>query len=308
MAIIDQTHIDLIKLLEVDFGPLPEVADRLLQRKHRRWAESGRSASVPQPTQKWSATCQFEKDQIEKSLILSWLQYRARLIPMRYREVKLSERAKQDIIRFPVIYEIIDQVCHFGDSSPFLSRAIFDRRKSDQSNDPLFSGFQLSHFHLSNLFVTSSMAKGTRDLLYGKVSADSFNILGVFDHNFGAQALLEVWSDSFPDDFIPLVGVIPSPEPPLTFEQLRQMIKVGVNSAITIGDQVCMLKSLGVSTTGQASRIVNRYIQMCGEISNIKKNASIVPACIGLNLNDFGEIEIYDKISNNLLYKMTALE
>lgn len=308
MAIIDQTHTDLIKLLEVDFGPLSEVADRLLQRKYQRWAEIGRPASLPQPTQRWSAACQLEKDQIEKSLILSWLQYRARLIPMRCREAKLSERAKKDIVRFPIVHEIIDQVCRFGDPSPFLSRAIFDHRKSNQSNDPLFSGFQLSHFHLSSLFVNPNMAKGTRDLLYGKVSADSFNILGVFDHDFGAQALLEIWSESFPDDFISLVGVAPSPKTSLTFEQLRQMIKSGVNSVVTIGDRVCMLKSIGVSTTGQAIRIVNRYNQMCDAISNIKKNALLAPVCIGLNLNDFGEIEVYDKISKNLFYKMTALE
>lgn len=309
MPPVDETHDDLLKLVEHDFGPLPEVGNQVAARNHQIWVRAGRLGSPP--PSRWSKASSIERKDIEHRLILSWMQNRARLIPPRQRTPQVSDRARQDAIQFPVIYKIIDEVCNAGDVSPYLSRNTFVNKGWNQSIDPLFSAFQLCHFHLGNLFVNSKMAKGTKKLLFGTVSRNKFKIIGVFDHNFGASELLDEWVNFFPDDFIPLsINGVKKYNDDWTFKKIRKFVQSGSNVMIDVNGQTCMPKSLGVATSGHAVRIVNHNTQMRQRLHQLKEAKGpivIFPSRLGIKYRTSGEIDVYDKDLGELYFSMQAL-
>jgi len=307
MPPVDETHTDLLRLVERDFGELSEVGNKIAVRLRQNWKKGDQSS--PPPPSSWTCASSAAKGKIEETLIKSWMQHRARLIPPRRRQVLLSDRAKADAIRFPVVYEIVDQVCRAGDATPYLSRDIFKNKGWNHTTDPLFSAFQLSHFHLGNFFTNPKMAFGTKELLFGTITRDHFRVIGVFDHDFGSEELLQEWIKSFPDDFLQLERMGKNGES-FTFNKMRTFAKNGVNVSINVNGQTWMLKS-GVTVGRHAGRILNYYLDMRHRIAHIKTPrgpVTILPRRIGVNYRPSGEFDIYDKDLGHLYFTMVALE
>ncbi len=307
MPAIDETHEDIIILVERDFGPINEVGNQIALRNRQIWIEGGKKGRTP--PKNWKRATLTERQDIERRLILSWMQYRARIIPQRQRILKLSTRAQKDGVRYPIIYKIIDEVCQAGDARPYLSRGLFGGKGWNHSLDPLFSAFQICHFHLSDIFVSPKMAKSTKNLLFAIVKSDSFHVLGVFDHNFGAQDLLKTWTDSFPEDFLQLKGILPGNKK-WTFDEMRRLVKSGLTVSINMGDEVWMPKSIGVATSGIGNRTVNYYIQMRNKtkiIANPRGPTAIFPKRIGVKHRISGEFDVYDKDLERVDFKLERI-
>lgn len=307
MPAVNEIHDDLLVLVENDFGPLSEVGNQIAKRNHQIWAEAGKNGTPP-PTN-WDNASSVQRHDIEYRLILSWMQHRARLIPSRQRTALISDRAKRDSIQFPIIYKIIDEVCNSGDVSPYLSRGLFKNKGWNHSLDPLFSAFQMCHFHLGEFFVNPKVAIGTKNLLFGIVTRDQFKIIGVFDHNFGAEELLNEWIKQFPSDFLHL-GTS-EPRQSYNFKEIRKLVKNGVAVLFNINGKVCMPKSLGVMSSGHATRIANYHMYLRRRVSgviNVKGPVAIIPKRIGISYRSSGEFDIIEKEFLHTYFSMKAID
>lgn len=308
MRPLDETHSDLLELVARDFGPVENIGNQMIARNRQKWGNSGQSGYAPPSS--WKNASPSEREDTEHRLIRSWMQHRARLVPSRNRFSMISNRAKNDALRFPIIYDIVDEVCNAGDVSPYLSRNIFEGKGWNSSLDPLFSAFRLCHFHLGDFFVNPKMAKGTKELLFGTISRSQFKVIGVFDHNFGAEELLNEWTKFFPDDFIQLEGM-DSTNDNFTFKEIQKIARNGANVTFKVNGQVWMTKGMGVNVSGHAFRIINYYVDMRRRIDTIKNPKgpmAVFPKRIGVKYHSSGEFEIYDKELGCQYSLMKALE
>ena len=124
VQVIDETQADLTILIENDFGPLPAAA-------------------------------RFDH------ALLNWLHYHARVIPRRPRQVVRSANIQTHVGRYPVITKIEQLLRVGGDLSPWLSGSV-DTRKTDPCADLMFNDWQISHFHLAQVFATPKKLDGRK--------------------------------------------------------------------------------------------------------------------------------------------------
>jgi hypothetical protein len=171
---IDETEADLRALIERDFGRLPDGG-------------------------------------IANRNVLDWMHYRARLIPRRPRQVTISEQVVAQMATYPTIKRLKTEFEVGGDVSPWLSDRVRNR-KDDPMADLMFNDWQISHFHLGNLFVSPSKV-GPRPkgelLLFALVKADRVTFLELHPHGaWTMQQILSVLLQTSPKDMPELKGVL----------------------------------------------------------------------------------------------------
>lgn len=186
----------------------------------------------------------------------SWLHYRARLIPQRPRKAIWSANAQAAALRIPAVRRIAAVLEAGGDVSPWLSNRV-RMRKDDNQADLLFNDWQISHFHTSEIFSTSSGIRRRDDLLFAFVRANYAVLLDVLPHkgSWTNQDLIRTLLRTSPRDVPELHGIRPPREPP-DGNETKRLREARMNGFIVIEDKVYMAPGFGLSGSGSATRIV----------------------------------------------------
>lgn len=277
MQFIDETEADLIALVEADFGSLPNGV--LLQRT-----------------------------------LMAWLHYRARLIALRPRTVRLSTRVQALQAKHLAIGEVAAALRVGADLSPRLSDGV-RHSKSNIRADLMFNDWQISHFHLGPLYYNAQKIKrgkksDNEPVLYAHIGSDSAALLDVRPHgDWAAQELLRILLCTDPDAMNEMKGVMPSGRP-WTDEQIYELRRAGVTTHVEIDGQLFMSPGLGVTGAGSASRITAFETQLSKTIraatEQVKTNTLPyaimqkiasrigVPVCVGVRFYQ-GLFYIYEK-------------
>ena len=80
------------------------------------------------------------------------------------------------------------------------------KKASDPKADLMFNDWQILHFHLGTIFVTSKSVRRTRDVLFAFIGSDHVVLLDVKPHGRGVRApwamqdLLRILFRVSPDD------------------------------------------------------------------------------------------------------------
>jgi hypothetical protein len=157
MQLVDETESDLVQLIEADFGPI-----------------------------RGSGT--FDKH------FLSWLHYRARMIPQRPRNVTVSTEVNALASAYPAIRDIHRQLALGDDVSPWLSDRVRKRRQ-DHRADLMFNDWQIVHLHLGRFFEKPKKVKRSGPLLFAYIGRDTAVLLDVLPHKpepWACQHLLRI--------------------------------------------------------------------------------------------------------------------
>lgn len=235
MQVIDETEADLSRLIAADFGPNANTRD-------------------------------FE------ILVLNWLHYQARRIPVRPRRMIYSARI--DLLR--ATYHSIDLIARDlnrgSDMTPWLSdriRSQKDRHKADL----MFNDWQIVHFHTNQLFVSPTKTKRDGPLLFARIEADTAYLLDVLPHgSWTESSLLETLLDVAPETMakFEIKGLL-APTAHYSDEDRLKLRKAGLSYMIGLRGRTYMPPGMGVSSSGHASRLVHRLQQLRRSILSVRR-------------------------------------
>ena len=200
----------------------------------------------------------LSSDPLTDRQVLDWLHYRARLIPFRPRQVKVSQQVLAQMATYPAIGRLKALFMSGGDVSPWLSDRV-RKRKDDPFADLMFNDWQVSHFHLGNVFVAQDKVgprpKGEM-LLFVLVKADHATFLDVHQHGaWTTQQILHVLLQTNPKDMPELKGVLGTQSGGYTDDELLLLRKSGMTAPIQLDGKVFVPPGFGVSTSGHATPI-----------------------------------------------------
>lgn len=214
--IIDDTYDDLRWFVEQDFGPI--VGD------------------------------------LQDRTVLDWLHYRARLIPVRPRQVIVSSEVAALRAAHPAIGEIEARLRIGGEVAPWLSERI-RRRKEDHRADEMFNDWQVSHFHLGRYSMLTRKVDRTGLLLFCYIKAERAVLLDVKPHRAWTSIdLLRILLRESPNDLPEMRGILPS-ETPWTDEQIAGMRKAGMVAPIIIDGRTFVPPGIGMVSSRHALRL-----------------------------------------------------
>lgn len=276
MQFIDETKVDLRALIERDFGRLSEgaLADRS---------------------------------------VLDWMHYRARLIPRRPRKVTVSKQVAARMGAYPAIRRLKTEFERGGDVSPWLSDRVRSR-KDDPMADLMFNDWQVSHFHLGNVFVSPSKV-GPRHrgelLLFAVVKANRAIFLDLHPHGaWSMKEILRVLLQTSPQDMPEMKGVLGTQHGEWTDAELLEARQKGLTMPIHLDGRVFLPPGLGISTSGHATRLVMLLQNLFRQIRNLHEQlkGNILPhgllrarplvgrpGRLGINLRDNGCLILHEK-------------
>ncbi|MDX5365947.1 MAG: hypothetical protein LPK88_05855 [Alphaproteobacteria bacterium] len=282
MKVLDETTRDLSKLIAADFGRCTEKEVR--------------------------------------SHLLDWLHYKARNIPPLPRKLLVSDEVVAHSKTIPSIERICENLRYGVEMSPWLSNRI-RLQKANHRADLMFNDWQIAHFHLGNIFETSSRIRRTAALLFAHITAEKVTLLDVQPHgSWSRTKLLEILLKTDPSAGYQLNGISVERLSDREYQNLRVN---GVNSAIKIGGKVFM-PGLGITSSGHALRIVNYEMWFWRHVDFLTKqiaaNAvdtrlkSVFLSTIGMPVRlgawyDPSGLTIIDKNRGNLvLHQMKPIE
>lgn len=275
MQLIDETETDLRRLVERDFGPLAgDLANR-----H----------------------------------VLDWMHYRARLIPCRPRAVVVSQEVEAQMSSYPAIGRLKTEFELGRDVSPWLSDRV-RKRKEDSLADLMFNDWQISHFHLGQLFVTPNKV-GPRPkgelLLFALVKADHVTLLDLHPHGaWSTTQILRVVLRTSPQDMPEAEGIIGARTGGPTDAELLKVRQAGYTAPIHLDGKAFFPPGLGVSGSRHAARLVLRLKRLSREIQSLHRRFKendlshqalrqlmVVgkPARLGIKLGDDGCLILWEK-------------
>ncbi|MGJ0533302.1 hypothetical protein [Methylocystis sp.] len=225
MNVVDETEIDLKRLVEIDFGPFDSSTDL------------------------WRA-------------ILDWIHFRARRVHRRSRHVTMSPEVFAKRSSFPSIGQIADAISLGDDVSPWLSDSIRDDRSNPKA-DLMFNDWQINHFHLGRIFSTPDSARRTGNLLFAYLNRNHAVLLDIQPHGtWTMQMFLEILFRTSPSDILryELKGVIGTTNS-YTADEMYELRKCGMSTFFQIDGRVFMPPGGGLVTSGHALRFV-RFLNL----------------------------------------------
>jgi hypothetical protein len=289
MQLVDETESDLRRLVERDFGLL---AGGQLTNQH----------------------------------VLDWMHYRTRLIPCRPRAVVVSQEVALQMASYPAIGRLKAEFESGRDVSPWLSDRV-RKRKEDPLADLMFNDWQISHFHLGNLFVAPNKI-GPRSngelLLFALVKADYVTFLDLHPHGaWSTTQILRVLLRTSPQDMPEAKGIIGTQSGGATDAELLKARKAGYTAPIHIDGRVFFPPGLGVSGSRHAARLVLQFNRLSREIRNLHRrftandlphqllrqlSVMAIPARLGVHLREDGCMVLFEKTRAIELLVMPPLE
>jgi hypothetical protein len=121
---------------------------------------------------------------------VNWLHYRARRMPRLRRKVFISEEIKLRLLTYPAIGKIQNNLQVGGNLEPWLR---IEKEKSYHSSDMMFNDWQIQHFHLGELYQSTSAVKRTKPLLFAHITVEEATLLDVQPHgSWSMIKLLEI--------------------------------------------------------------------------------------------------------------------
>lgn len=188
----------------------------------------------------------------------------------------------------------------------------------------MFNDWQISHFHLGDVFVKPDKVKRTGDLLYVFITPDRAVFLDVQPHRSWTMTnLLRILKKASPDDMsrFKAQGAIKL-QTALTDDQLLNIRNNGMTAFIEIDGEVYMSPGMGISSSQHGTRFVlfaqNLRRAIKSLIEGIRKDnlppilqlqslaARKVPVKLGARMES-GVIVIFDKNRNVDLITMQCL-
>jgi hypothetical protein len=200
------------------------------------------------------------------------------------------------------------------DVSPWLSDRVRTRKDDEPLADLMFNDWQISHFHLGNVFATPKKV-GPRPkgelLLFAHVKADRVTFLDLHPHGaWTMQQILRVLHQTSPQDMPEMKGVLGTQMGPLTDAELLQLRRAGVTAPIHLDGKVFLPPGLGISTSGHAARLAMRFNNLSKQIRNIHRRLKDndlphsllrqliiigIPVRLGIKLRSDGCLVLHEK-------------
>lgn len=237
---IDETESDLRTLIEADFGPLAPGTDFL-------------------------------------RALFDWFHLRARSIPQQPRKVIFSTEVKAKRGSYPAIDTIARELRAGGDLRPWLSDFI-RTKKADAKADLMFNDWQVTHFHLGRLFRCPGKIKRTDALLFAFIAVGRAVLLDVQPHGSWTMThLLRILLKVSPKDMPELRGIFPGQA--FTEPQHLTLRMAGMTVPIQIDDRCFVPPGLGVSSSGDATRLVNGFQRSHADLRR-RLSANDLPATL----------------------------
>lgn len=246
--------------------------------------------------------------------VLDWMHFRARVIPLRPRQVKVSQQVAAQMANYAAIGRLKALFKTGGDVSPWLSDSV-RKRKDDPLADLMFNDWQISHFHLGNVFVSKDKVgprpKGEM-LLFALVKADQVTFIDLQQHGaWTAQQILRVLLQTSPKDIPEMKGVLGTQRGGYTNEELLQLRKSGMTAPLQLDGKFFLPPGCGLSTSGHATRLAIAFQSLKKNVHDLrlrlKQNAlppillrqlaivTFIPPRLGIRWRDDGCLLLYEK-------------
>jgi hypothetical protein len=247
--------------------------------------------------------------------------YQARLIPGRPRKVLLSPEARSKLKDYPAINKICVELASGGDVSPWLSEGV-RKRKTDPKSDMMFNDWQISHFHLGNLFVQPDKIARTAPLLFAHISANNAILLDVQPHgSWAMRDLLRVLLNVAPTHMHEIKGILGGTF--RTDDEILELRMNGLNTMIEIDGRWFAAPGLGISSSRHAFRLLRNMDRLRVAIRDIRialgtgavdlrLQRQLVghigqPVRLGVKLQA-GHLIVYDKVRGVTFATLPALQ
>jgi hypothetical protein len=208
-------------------------------------------------------------------LLVLWLNWHSRFIPLRPREVSISWEFAANALRWdptyrPALDHILDALKTGGDVNPHLSEDVLigyegsvrraKRKRPDL--DLLLNDWNVHHLHLSLAPYRKGLFERTGPLLFVMVGREQASILDIFPHgSFSRDRIAHIMIDNWPKaNFVHLKGDVLSG--PIVSEAERDARrKAGIHSGLVDHRGKWYFIALGgltsASTNIQHSRLAN---------------------------------------------------
>jgi hypothetical protein len=184
---------------------------------------------------------------------VDWLHYRARAVPMLRRRVLVSTIVQRKQAQFPAIGAIRAALEAGADIRPWLSDKIRNRKR-DHRADMMFNDWQILHFHLSQVYRSTSSMRRSGPLLFAHVRAEEATLLDVQPHGSWTRTqLLEILLQTNAPalERYEQRGITPQK---LTNEQYANLRSNHTNVAIDVCGRAFM-PGMGLLGSGHAARL-----------------------------------------------------
>jgi hypothetical protein len=255
-----------------------------------------------------------------QSDFVSWLHYRARRMPRLHRQVFLSQEIKLHLLSYLAIGTIRSNLEQGGNLEPWLR---IEKQKPDHRADMMFNDWMIQHFHLGEVFQSTSVIKRTGQLLFAHIRADEATLLDVQPHgSWSMIRLLETLLTTNPAALAQYEarGVTPYR---LTDKEYRDFRSKNLNVALDVAGRAFMPGG-GKLSSGHAMRIYMYRDWFFRQLEHLHATLSAgvvephlrtaiyarlgTPVRLGVYYDDNG-LAIIDKNRNGLvLHKMKPLE
>ena len=278
VKVLDETQVDLRQMIEAEIGPIKEgtsLADALRD----------------------------------------WLHFKARTIPPIPRAVRFSTEASEAKGRYAAIAVIESALIAGKDVRPWLSNsARRPRDKRKHTSDLMYNDWQITHFHLGNVFENAQAIKRTESLLYAHVDATSATLLCVEEHGAWALTdLLRILLRTSPEKMLrtEVKGILGTQRESYTDKERQDLRRSGLNTLLKIDGRFFMPPGLGLTSSRHATRLSRFCDELLVAIDDLKKQLAAnaisdqrllrrivgqigVPVRLGIR-EEQGQFVLYDK-------------
>lgn len=223
-------------------------------------------------------------EDIHNEPLIRWLDFRLRYITPQPRKVffsnKFSKKFSKDI---EISLKHLESLFLKGeDINPYQGGGLFlhhdtNRAKKKNRTDLLWADWNIHHLHVSNIIAEGEyFANRSSWLLFCIVTDHSVGFIDIKAHkgcDFADRSLLETVYQNWPDymEKYRLKGII-SKSYAYSSEEIKKLRKAGIDSLITINNEVYLGPGLGVtsaSTSTRVSLIKNNCLSYLAELARI---------------------------------------
>ena len=207
-------------------------------------------------------------------LLVIYLNWRTRLIPVQPRAVFISDAFKKNPVyqsAFPEIEKLLDDVRNGANLAPRLSRQIEigfclpKRGKSKPlsvSNRPdldlLLNDWNIHHLHISSEVEPDGFVRRGNYIVFGIFTADKAFLIDICNHNqWSDQQVVAIAVRNWPNEelFLSLKGISPPRNGGFSDDDISQLRRAGISNWVLADGKIFISRSGGISTAGTSSAV-----------------------------------------------------
>lgn len=235
------------------------------------------------------------------ALLIVYLNWRSRFVPVRRRQVHLSAelQAGPKYLQYQAVVNAVSAKIQAGvDLTPHLSRSVTSTYASNNGRSPknqrrpdldlLVAEWGIHHLHLSTDVEADGFVRRTEDLLFAVFRPDDAYLIVIFPHGSWTESeLATITVRNWPDAgvFRELPGVIGlAPTVPETDRPLLR--NAGLTTALNIDGKVYMPRGQSLAGTPIAATMAS--IQTIGALHSLRDTLNSRPEELADMLRDAG--------------------